>query len=77
MSNVHTLETKSPDQLSTIEVLEELLADAKSGRIRSVAAAYITTNNGANTVWSNSTVGHALAGTVAILQRRILIEIDG
>ncbi len=64
------------DCKSAIETLETVLEDARSGGIRSVAVAFVRPDGEASGSWSDVSEGISLAGSVALLQMRLLQELD-
>ena len=55
----------------TVELIEEMLAKAKSGEIRSIAVAAIKANGNATTRWSHESEFIALTGAVSWLLHRM------
>ncbi len=64
------------DSADAVRLLEEFLAEAKSGEIRSVAIAYVSKDHAAGTAWSSSSAAAALAGAASLLFHRILAKED-
>jgi hypothetical protein len=59
---------------NSIDLLEELLAKAKSGELRSVAVAYTEEGDGVHSCWSNNHELYKLAGVVGQLLHNLYAE---
>lgn len=74
MSNVTKLKTATVEEQETaIQVLEDALADVRSGDVRGVAVAIARKNGGVNYRWSTAPLSTML-GAVAVLMHRLAAE---
>jgi len=59
-----------------VQLLEQLLAEVRAGKITSVAVVGITPTAGAAAIWAGAQIGELYVGT-GMLSRRMLAAIEG
>lgn len=70
------VEHKAAHFKSAVETLEVALAQARAGEIASIAIAVVRPNGAVNTAFSATTEAARLMGAVALLQRRVIENVE-
>lgn len=78
MAELHVLKTAvDNERMDSIDILEEILAEAKAGNIQSVLIAIVKPDTAMGSTWSSGTAGLML-GAIRMLEHQFIKEaIDG
>ncbi len=75
-AEIHVFEPeKSIEQREAIEVLEEVLAEAKAGLVRSVAVAIVRPDGSSTGSWSSCGVT-SMVGSIEIMKMNLTLAAD-